>query len=620
MSSGAASSLCATIALRLVDDLVGGPHDRLAAHRERPRPVGVLAERPGGRVAVDHVDLVGRDPEPVGHDLGEARLVPLAVRRGAGVGRHRARGVHSHDRRLEIAALQAPDRRAEHARRGQTADLDVRGEAEPAVDALLAQLRLLAPERLDVDVLEQLGERGLVVAGVVDHPVRQRGREPVRGDEVLAPQVERVHVQLARELIDQRLDHVDALGPARTPDRVRRELVREHPDDVALDVGDLVAAGDHARREGRDDRALDQVVAAAVLDDLGVDDGERAVTLGSELGVRDVVAPVVGGQHLVRARRDPLDRPVELARDEAGEHLLAVDLQLGAEAAADLWRDDADAVLADPELDREHDARDVRDLGRRVQREAVGLPGGEHAARLDRPSGGAVVDDPPLHDDVGLGQARVDVAAADAPLEHGVRVVVVVDGGGAILERRLGIDDDGQRLVLHDDLLGGVDHGVLVGADDRGHALADVADLAAGERPMVGHPDVHAGRLPEEHARRGHVHDVLAGEHGLDVVALERGGGVDRDDPGVRLGRAHEGHVQLPGHHQVVDVGRPAGDQARVLLALERLSDEAVAAGPRLLGDAHRPAPALEVPAASTGAVSAACALCAADCTALTML
>ena len=579
----------------LVDDLVGRPHDRLAADRQRARAVGVLAEGAGRGVAVHDLDLIRRDPEPVGDDLGEAGLVALAVRRRAGVGGHRAGRVDAHDRRLEVAALHAPDGRAEHARRRQAADLHVGGEAEAAVDATLAQLGLLAPERLHVHVREQLVERALVVAGVVDHPVHQLGREAVGGDEVLPPQLERVHAELRGELVHHRLDDVDALRPARAADRVGRELVREHAHDVALDVRDLVAAGDHAARERRDDRALDEVVAAAVLDDLRVDRGQRPVALGAQLGVGDVVAPVVRRGHVLGARGDPLDRPVQLARRVAGEDLLAVDLQLGPEAAAHLRRDHADAVLADAELDRQHDARDVRDLRRGVQREAIGLPGGEHPARLDRRARRAVVDDPPLHDHVGVRQARVDVAAADAPLEHAVGVVVVVHGRRRVLERRLRIDDDGQRVVLDDHLLGGVDHGVLVPADDRGDALADVADLAAGERPVVGHAHVDAGRLPEEHARRRHVGDVLAREHRLDVLALERGGGVDRHDAGVRLGGAHEGHVELAGHDHVVHVGGPAGDQARVLLALERLPDVAVAAGPGLVDDAHRYLPACGV-------------------------
>ena len=82
--------------------------------------------------------------------------------------------------------------------------------------------------------------------------------------------------------------------------------------------------------------------------------------------------------------------------------------------------------------------------------------------------------------------------------------------GGAGLERRLGVDDDRQRVVLDDDLLGGVDDRVAVGADDHRDRVADVLDLALGERPSArrvltstpgGHPG-HRQRRPRCRGRR----------------------------------------------------------------------------------------------------------------------
>ena len=54
-----------------------------------------------------------------------------------------------------------------------------------------------------------------------------------------------------------------------------------------------------------------------------------------------------------------------------------------------------------------------------------------------------------------------------------------MDDRRAVLERRLRVDDDRQRVVLDDHVLGGVDDRVLVRAEDDGDGLADVADLAA---------------------------------------------------------------------------------------------------------------------------------------------
>jgi hypothetical protein len=51
---------------------------------------------------------------------------------------------------------------------------------------------------------------------------------------------------------------------------------------------------------------------------------------------------------VLAARLGPLDRAAELARDDEGEHLLGVDVELGAEAAADVGSDDAQLVLGMP--------------------------------------------------------------------------------------------------------------------------------------------------------------------------------------------------------------------------------------------------------------------------------
>jgi hypothetical protein len=79
---------------------------------------------------------------------------------------------------------------------------------------------------------------------------------------------------------------------------------------------------------------------------------------------------------------------------------------------------------------------------------------------------------------------------------------------------------------------------------------------------------------------------VVALEHGAgddrdDAVQGLRGGGVDRDDPGVRDRRTQDRHVQHAGQHHVVQV--PAGtlDEPVVLLAAHRVAD----ATDRLAGD-----------------------------------
>ena len=76
-------------------------------------------------------------------------------------------------------------------------------------------------ERVEVEVLEQLVERAVVVARVVDDPERRLERELLLGDEVLPPQLEPVHAELVGEPVHHQLDPVGGLRPARAADRVR---------------------------------------------------------------------------------------------------------------------------------------------------------------------------------------------------------------------------------------------------------------------------------------------------------------------------------------------------------------------------------------------------------------
>ena len=167
------------------------------------------------------------------------------------------------------------------------------------------------------------------------------------------------------------------------------------------------------------------VVGAAVRDDRRAwSAGDRAVALGADPHVVDLVAPVVADQHVLRARLDPLDRPAELARGPAGEDLLAVDLQLGRRSRRrPRARSTRIALLADPELDRR--GTGGRKCGIWVELSSVSLPprqSATHAARLDRRAGRAVVDDPPLDDDVGL--ARSAARRRRRPIDHSCTLLV----------------------------------------------------------------------------------------------------------------------------------------------------------------------------------------------------
>src|SRR5947207_1235116 len=74
-----------------------------------------------------------------------------------------------------------------------------------------------------------------------------------------------------------------------------------------------------------------------------------------------------------------------------------------------------------------------------------------------------------------------------------------------------------------------------------------------------------------------------AGEDGDHAGRGERRGDLDTSDARVRVRRTYEGGIHLAGQVDVVAVAARAGEQARVILAQDRLADSfARRPGPRL--------------------------------------
>ncbi len=159
---------------------------------------------------------------------------------------------------------------------------------------------------------------------------------------------------------------------------------------------------------------------------------------GTAVGHRD---------HVLAPRLRPAHRALETAREPGDEDLLDAE-QLGAEAAADVRRDDADVGRLEAEAPRQLVTVLMRRLGREPQRQA---PVVSHdrgaAARLERARRHALAHEPPRHDGlagveeilVGLRRmAHADVRPGVGEEQHLAR------------ERLLRVDGNGQRLVVHE--------------------------------------------------------------------------------------------------------------------------------------------------------------------------
>ena len=441
--------------LALRDDLVDRLHDRRAADRDRARAVGAHAEEDAPGVAVDDVHVLDRHAEPVGDDLRERGLVSLAVGVRAGEHRHRSRGMHA-----DLAGLEQPGARAERARDvggRDAAGLDVGRVAQPA--QLAAPLGVLAArlEAGDVRDLQRLGERRLVVAGVVEQRDRRLVGELL--DEIAPADLGRVDLQLARGGFDEALDDVGGFRPARAAVRVHRRGVGEDRGDLAVDHRRRVLPREQRGVEdGRDAGGEGGEIGAHVRGGRDAHREELAVLVERQLRLRHVVAAVRVREEGLGALRGPLDRAVQLLRRPGDDGLLGVEVDLGAEAAADVGRDHAHLVLGQPQHERRHEqALDVRVLVRDVER--VGIVGArvarDRGARLDGVGDEAVVDEFERRDVVRAGESLVHGAlVADRPHVAGVVGRAVVHDRRAGLARVGGLHDRGQDFVVDVDQLG----------------------------------------------------------------------------------------------------------------------------------------------------------------------
>ena len=250
---------------RLLADLARGHRRGRAGGRRAAAGVGAETVGRGVGVAVLDDDVVDRQPELVGDDLGEGRLVPLALGLHADADDRRAGGVDA-----DLGAVEHLDAEDVERVRGTGADdLGEGGDADPHQLAARALLLLLAQQVLVADLVQRLLQRGRVVAAVVLPAGRRLVGELLRLDEVLEAQLGRVDVQLVGQDVDHALDHVHRFGDAERAavgDAARRLV---GVDAVDLDVGRLqvVRAGGDAEQPGRELARVGRGVERAVVGD-----------------------------------------------------------------------------------------------------------------------------------------------------------------------------------------------------------------------------------------------------------------------------------------------------------------------------------------------------------------
>ena len=181
-SSGRVSSIVEAISRALSRTLRETIGDRRPGDGRRARAVGAEAVRRAVGVAVADLDVLGRDPELLGHDLGERRLVALALGLGADRDHRLARRV---DAQVGAVVHRQPEDVHVLARAGADA-LGEERDADPHQLAAGPLLGLLAAQVLVAGDLHRDLHRLGVVAGVIRPAGRRLIRELLGRDEALA--------------------------------------------------------------------------------------------------------------------------------------------------------------------------------------------------------------------------------------------------------------------------------------------------------------------------------------------------------------------------------------------------------------------------------------------------
>ena len=386
-------ALLLVVALRRdLDDLPGRvrgrrahrrPHRRSRRRAGRKRRVGAAR-----RVSEDDVDPVERQPELLGGDLGHRRRRP-----GPDVLHRR------HDRR-------APVRAEAHPRVGGRAPAAVPDLArEP--DAVLPRAGAARPH-LVAPLPVRLG------ALVALHQVLRRVRlVVVRVRVVQLPKLERIHLQLRRELVEDALEPERALDEAGRAEGLHRRRVqlgrREHGADV-------LAVVEHPHRPVRRRRPA---VPPGCVHVLAGQRDERPVRARCRGQALDRRVPVAGREVLLAAGERAAHGTSRPPGELGGHEGVVVRAVLRAEAAAHELADDAHLVGRETELRRNLVAHAPDELGRDVDVETIAAPLANGLMCLERAVEHCLRPELGLDDEVGLRDRLVHVAAlVPARLAH----------------------------------------------------------------------------------------------------------------------------------------------------------------------------------------------------------
>ena len=393
-------------------------------------------------------------------------------------------------------------------------------------------------------------------------------------DEVLAPNIHRVHAQFAGDDVHATLDDVGRLRAARAAIGISRGGVRIDGVGVALHGQQLIAAAQHwSEQPGWHARRWASIqVRAHVGNRLDLDAQDGAIVFDGVLDILNVVAAMRRRHIILASLFGPFYRATQLFGGPHGQDIARIERNLAAKAAAHVAGNDAQPVFRDAGDQRAQQTGHMGVLAGVPEGHLFGarIPACHRGVCLHRVGDEALVDEVRLDDPVGGGESGVNIAIGKLPVEGEIARHVIVQQRRARFQRFGLIGDGGQWLVIDVNQVERVFGGIRVFGDDDGHAVAGIAHfinrqdapLGDGHFLTVDHAD-----FQRPGARQGtdaSIGQILAGVDGHDAVQLLGLVGIDAANAGMAVRASQHGHVGLAGQGHILSVIALAGNQARV--------------------------------------------------------
>ena len=170
-----------------------------------------------------------------------------------------------------------------------------------------------------------------------------------------------------------------------------------------------------------------------------------------------------------------------------------------------------------------------------------------------------------------LGKSALGIAVTERAVAGEIGTQALVQHWRVGLERRNGIDNHRQRLVVDLDQIECVLGEITARRDDDHGRLPDIAHAVDGDRPAFdgsAHADDEAGRMGG---------DIRTRDHRSDARRRSRRSGTNAGNLRVRMRRAQNPCMERAvAHRHIVNVAPIAAQQRRVLDTLDRAADPSV--------------------------------------------